>query len=178
MTPGFAKPQLRNRDEREKWQRLGRPGADSSPTTEVLQPNTPREFSGPAPADRAALARYLTQGHPPENGPGETIVAITDLVRDRVLGSAQRAALLRVLASVPGLTYTGQTSDRAGRKGEAFTLRNAHGGLLHDDTLVVDPASGRLLDAEELLLQRGKLDVRVPAVIQYELYLTSEFADR
>jgi hypothetical protein len=177
MTTGFSKPQLRTREEREKWERLDRPGENSTPTTEALQP-TPRAFNGPAPADRDALAHYLTQGHPPKNGPGETIVAITDLVRDRVLGPAQRAALLRVLATVPGLTYAGETTDRAGRKGEAFTLRNKHGGLLNDSTLVVDPASGRLLDSEVLLLERGMLDVQVPGIIEYELYLTSEFTDR
>ncbi|GAA2638814.1 hypothetical protein GCM10010399_85210 [Dactylosporangium fulvum] len=177
MTTGFSKPKLRTPEEHAKWERLDRPGENSTPTTEALQP-TPRVFNGPAPADRDALARYLTQGHPPENGPGETVVAIADLVCDRVLGPAQRAALLRVLATVPGLTYAGETTDRAGRKGAAFTLRNRHGGLLNDHTLVVDPASGRLLDSEVLLLEQGKLDVRVPGIVRYELYLTSEFTDR
>jgi hypothetical protein len=177
ITTGVSKPLLRTQEDRNRWDRLGRPGEHPDATTEPLQPNS-RISAGAAPADRDAMARYLAVGHPAENGPDETLVAITDLVRERVLGPAQRAALLRVLAGVPGLKYVGTTVDRAGRKGEAFTLRNSRGGLLNDHTLIVDPATGRLLDAEMLLLERGLLDVWVPGIIEYEVYTVSEFADR
>lgn len=177
-TTGYDKPRLRSNDEAAAWDRLGRPGEGGQPETEPLRAGEGRTFGDPpAPTEPAALASYLTQGHPVENGPGETMVAITDLVREQVLGPAQRAALLRVLATVPGLTYAGETTDRAGRTGQAFSLRNSHGGLAKVDTLIVDPASGRLLDSEQLLLEAGKLNVRVPAVISYEVYLISEFAD-
>jgi hypothetical protein len=71
---------------------------------------------------------------------------------------------------VPGLQYAGETTDRAGRKAEAFTLRSSHGGLRNDLTLVVDPATGRILDQVELLLEAGKLNIKVPAVIGYTSY--------
>ncbi|GAA1032330.1 hypothetical protein GCM10009557_30480 [Virgisporangium ochraceum] len=125
----------------------------------------------------AAMAVYLTENHPPGNGPAEILAAIADLVRDLVLGPARRAALLRVLAEVPGLIYRGGTTDRAGRRGEAFMPPNRHGGLASERTLIVDPVTGRLLDTEILLLEKGRLDVRTPCVYQYEIHTVSEFAD-
>ena len=157
----------------EAWKKLGRPGGEKTVTT--LPPAV--GWDRPAPAEPAAMATFLSIGHPVENGPAETIVAATDLVREQVLGPAQRAALLRVLATVPGLVYEGTTKDRAGRAGHAFSLRNAHGGLANVKTVIVDPATGRLLARETLLLEAGALTVRVPAVVDYEIYVTSEFAD-
>lgn len=36
--------------------------------------------------------------------------------------------------------------------------------------------TGRLLDTEILLLEKGGLDVRTPCMYQYEVYTVSEFA--
>jgi len=167
LTTVHTEPLLRTRADVEAWNREGRPGESERPesTTDVAF-----AYPGTAPSETAAMAAYLQQGHPPENGPAETLVAITDLLREQVLGPAQRAAVLRVLAGVPGLQYAGETVDRADRRAEAFTLRSSHGGLRNDLTLVVDPATGRILDEVELLLEAGKLNIKVPAVIGYTSY--------
>lgn len=167
LTSQHIKPLLRTQADRDAWNREGRPGESSAPERD----DAPMfGYPGTAPASTAAMAEYLKNGHPPENGPAEILVAITDLVREQVLGPAQRAAVLRVLATVPGLQYAGDTTDRNGRTGAALTLRNSHGGLRNDLTVVVDPATGRIHDVVQLLLEAGRLNVKVPMVTGYTAF--------
>lgn len=57
---------------------------------------------------------------------GRGVGDITDLVKERVLGAPERAAVLRVLATVPGLEYQGTTTNRAGRNGKTFSPDSNH----------------------------------------------------
>ena len=175
LTRRYQKPRLHTDRERADWDRMGRPGATGKTTTEHFGPGSGMWSTSP-PADPTSLAAYLAIGHPAQNGPAETFTAITDLVGEQALTPLQRAALLRVLATVPGLAYTGDTTDRAGRHGVAVSVPGTT-GLASQITLIIDPATGRVLDQEELLLEAGKLNVRVPAIITYEVYQTAEFAD-
>ncbi|GIF45153.1 CU044_5270 family protein [Actinoplanes xinjiangensis] len=122
------------------------------------------------------LDAWLHRAHPKENGPYETIVAVTDLARERLLTPATRAAALGIVAQLPGLTYDGTVTDRAGRAGAAFSVTTADSGLPTRYTLILDPATGTLLGYEKVLTtDAGKLDVRVPAVIGYETYLAADY---
>lgn len=124
------------------------------------------------PADDAALARELERGHPVENGPAERLVAIGDAYRQMPLPPAVRAAVLRYLATTPGLMLTGRVVDRAGREGLAVSVDSDHSGLPTRYTLIFDPADGRLLGSEDTLTTTaGKLGVRVPSVIAYTVFL-------
>ncbi|GAA4580844.1 hypothetical protein GCM10023194_10340 [Planotetraspora phitsanulokensis] len=189
--------------ERETWtapdgsaHSVRRAGAPEFPTTKALdhwkkqgwstKPGRPEVSDTPAgadsrmwkdrpPTDPEALKTWLEQGHPADNGPAETLVAITDLVGERVLSAPERAAVLRVLATVPGLQYEGTTTDRAGRTGKAFSLDSDHGGLPNRKTLIVDPADGRIVDDEETLTESaGRLGVPIPSVISYTVYLEAD----
>jgi hypothetical protein len=129
----------------------------------------------PTGTDQAAA--WLKMGHPAENGPAEVMVAITDLVRERVLAPDERAAVLRVLARVPGLMANGEVEDRAGRAGQAFSLNSRYTGLMTRYTLIVDPATGAFLGFEQMLTESaGKLNVKIPSVIGYESYLVADHA--
>ncbi|GAA2638610.1 hypothetical protein [Paractinoplanes durhamensis] len=131
-------------------------------------------WRGAAPAP-AGVKSWLAIGHPAANGPAETLVAVADLARERVLSPELRAAVLRTVAELPGLTYDGTVTDRAGRAGEAFSLISDYSGLPTKYTLIVNPADGTLLGYETMLTTTaGKLDVQVPAVIGYETYVTAE----
>jgi hypothetical protein len=122
------------------------------------------------------LDAWLHVGHPKENGPYETIVAVTDLARERLLTPAARAAALRIVAQLPGLTYDGTGTDRAGRAGAAFSMTTDRSGLPTRHTLILDPATGSLLGYEQMLTtDAGKLNVQAPAVIGYETYLTADY---
>jgi hypothetical protein len=125
----------------------------------------------------AAATAWLQIGHPAANGPAETLIAVTDLARERVLTPAERAATLRVVAALPALTYRGTVIDRAGRAGEAFAIDSNYSGLPTRYTLIVDPVDGRLLGFEQMLTTTaGLLRVAVPSVIGYDAYLVADHA--
>ncbi|RZS31236.1 hypothetical protein EV193_115115 [Herbihabitans rhizosphaerae] len=135
-----------------------------------------RVWNDRPPTDMNALRTWLQKDHPPEHGPAETIVAVTDLLRERVLTPAERAAVLRVVADLPGLHNDGDARDRAGRLGKAFSLESSYGGLPTRYTLVISSIDGQVLSYEQMLpTTAGKLNVRIPAVISYENYLQHEF---
>ena len=129
-------------------------------------------------ADLATLGRQLEQGHPTSNGPAERIAAIGDLAKSQPVTPTVRAALLRYLASTPGLMLLGEVSDRAGRDGVAVALDSDYSGLMSRYTVIVDRANGKILALEETLTtDAGKLNVRVPSVISYDLVLAADRTD-
>ncbi|GII29399.1 CU044_5270 family protein [Planotetraspora mira] len=165
---------------RDYWKKQGWSTKPGKPEVKDTQAGVEgRMWKDRPPTDPEALKTWLEQGHPVKNGPAETVVAITDLIGERVLSAPERAAVLRVLATVPGLRYEGTTTDRAGRTGKAFSLDSDHGGLPNRKTLIVDPATGRILDDEETLTETaGKLGVPIPSVISYTVYLAADTAPR
>jgi hypothetical protein len=135
----------------------------------------PRSLSG----DDATLAEQLRLGHPERNGPAERLVAVRDAYSEHPLPPVTRAAMLRYLAATPGLRVSGEVIDRAGRHGIGFSLDSAYSGLPTRYTLIVDPDDGRVLDSEEMLTTTaGKLNVPVPSVIGYTVYLVAGYTDR
>lgn len=159
----------------DRWSRLRGVPDGGTHRTDYAPGRFPAMWPAQPPADH--LDTWLAIGHPAANGPAETLVAVTDLARERVLTPATRAAVLRVVAGLPGLTYEGRVTDRAGRQGEGFSLVSDHSGLPTRYTLIVAPETGVLLGYESMLTTTaGKLDVRVPAVIGYETYATAEFS--
>jgi hypothetical protein len=131
----------------------------------------------PAPEDPEAFTTWLFS-RPGDVGFGNAMGAdqITgDLLRSQALIPAQRAALLRALAELPGLTYDGEVTDRAGRVGQAFSSESDSGGLPSRYTIIVDPDTGTILGQEQTLTETpGKLNVPIPSVISYTVYLSAE----
>ncbi|MGK5672170.1 hypothetical protein ACSNOB_04910 [Micromonospora sp. URMC 106] len=102
---------------------------------------------------------------------------VAELAGVRLLNPAQRAAALRLLADLPGITAAGTVTDRAGRPGEAFAILSDAHGLPAQYTVIVDVATGALLGYEQMLTTAaGKLNVTIPAVISYRSYLAAEYA--
>ncbi|RLK09496.1 hypothetical protein DER29_5997 [Micromonospora sp. M71_S20] len=129
---------------------------------------------GAIPADPGELAKLLA---PPElvNEPAYPRLlagGVVGLATSQYLNQQQRATALRILATVPGITYRGTTKDLAGRPGLLF--RVVAGGST--STLVIDSATGELLAAQEwldggrrpglfsyvLLLERGRAGTDTP----------------
>ena len=126
--------------------------------------------------DDAELAVQLGRGHPAENGPAERFVAVQDAYADMPLEPAVRAAILRYVASTPGLVVTGRVQDRAGRAGIAVSVTSHYSGLPTRYTLIFDENTGRLLGSEgTLTTTAGKLDVPIPSVIEYTVFLSAEY---
>ncbi|MFJ9446316.1 CU044_5270 family protein [Kitasatospora sp. NPDC101235] len=169
-------PEFPNEEARQYWKDHGWPTeAGKLEVNDEPAGSRARMWDDRPPTDPKVLKTWLEQGHPVENGPAETLAAITDLLRERVLSAPERAAVLRVLADVPGLAYQGTTTDRAGRTGKAFSLDGDHGGLPKRHTLIVDPVTGRIIGDEETLTKSaGKLGVPIPSVISYTVYLAAD----
>lgn len=129
-------------------------------------------------ADDATLANQLERAHPTQIGPVERLVAVRDAYLQMPLPPATRAAILRYLAKTPGIASVGSMEDRVGRIGVGFTLDSDASGLPTRYTVIIDPQTGELLDMEEMLTKTaGELNVPVPSVIDYTVWLDSSYSD-
>jgi hypothetical protein len=170
----YLPPVFRSDDERRAWQDAGSPGADPvTRRSDFAAHEFPALWAQRPPTTVAALRAWLRHDH---SGDDATADAVVDLLGERVLTPSERAALLRVVAGIPGLSFTGTTTDRAGRRGEAYSVVLMASGLPTTYTFVIDPATGIFLAHERVLTtDAGRLNVRLPAVIRYDTYLTAEF---
>ncbi|GAA1248984.1 hypothetical protein GCM10009665_44800 [Kitasatospora nipponensis] len=151
-----------------------RPATDRKPTVEQVAPTLGREPTPDTADGLRAWLRARTPGIDQAQGMSE---AAHDLLTERALTPPQRAALLRLIAGLPGLSLTGTVTDRAGRQGVAFSADSAASGLPTRYTFIVDPDTGRVLGQEATLTESaGQLNVPVPSVVTYDTYLTSDFA--
>ncbi|MEV4498771.1 CU044_5270 family protein [Micromonospora arborensis] len=139
-------PQYPDQESRDYWQRerVGRPAATGTPAPDVI-PLPPEELR-PLSADPSELREQLKV----EYGAGAASKWVSTLYERYVVPRATRAAVLRVLADVPGFRWRGQVTDRAGRNGIAVTFDDRE----HDQQslLVFDPKTGELLAYELLTL--------------------------
>jgi len=83
--------------------------------------------------------------------------AIGDLLRDMPTPPAVRAALYRVAADLPGVTWAGRVRDPAGRVGDAVALND--GSFRYE--LIFDPATAILL-AERVVVTRTDEENQAP----------------
>lgn len=178
VTARWHRPEFTSAADRRAWRDEGSPGADAAPRSEDYPAGQfPAMWPHRPPSDPALLNRWLQHNHNTDAWPAAAPTAISDLLRERVLAPDERAAVLRLIAGLPGVEFTGAATDRAGRHGHAFSIVSAHSGLPTRHTFIVDPATGRFLAYEQMLTTTaGNLNVAVPAVIGYETYLTAEHA--
>ncbi|MGI8682561.1 MAG: CU044_5270 family protein [Mycobacteriales bacterium] len=134
----------------------------------------PGQLGGPPPlppdpaAVRAELAKR-SHGY----GDFEWLVAIQDVWLAQVVPPRVQSAMLQALAGLHHLSVKGNVTDRAGRPGVAVTTTSAYTGLRENYTMIFNPHTGVLLDYEEVTLDAGDFHVRVPATIDYTVWLRS-----
>lgn len=164
-------PYFPTTEHEEAYEAAGGPAEEGTVLRDESLGSFTADFADPPPASAEQMATYLGQDAVAPEGTAALFVAVEDLHREWTLGSAQRAALLEVLAAAPGVTALGSTTDRVGRPGEAFAVESDHTGLPTRYVLVVDPATGALLASEQwLTTSAGALDVPVPSVIAYTVW--------
>jgi hypothetical protein len=109
---------------------------------------------------------------------------ILALYRRQVVPPRLQAALLRVLATTPGLVVFGRGHDRVGRAVVAVGFDSTAHGRPARYQLLLDPRSGALRGFEEAVTTlmvnprtgRDYLNVRIPALVESETYLASGHA--
>lgn len=104
--------------------------------------------------------------------------SLTDRLVQQRLQPDLLAAYYRMLADQPHLRLFGTVIDRAGREGVAIGFDSDVGGLPSRNLLIVDEDTGTPMGVEDVLTTNpGKLGVRVPAVIGYEVFLAGGRVD-
>ncbi|WP_199791216.1 CU044_5270 family protein [Streptomyces sp. Amel2xE9] len=164
-------PVFQSGRQREVWEKAGSVGKEPQRSSGSSGPVAVSAVEPPTTVE--GMRTWLANGQ--NMGAGLLFEVVPERFQDHVLSPAQRAALLRVLASTKGVVYAGTVKDRAGRSGEAFSLTDRFGGLPNKRTLVFDPATGDLRAYEEQLQDDpGRLNVRPYSVIEYTTFLTAE----
>jgi hypothetical protein len=127
--------------------------------------------------ERAADARLLAAGSRSGGwAPGWAFADLVALSRERPIPGDVQAVLLRVLASIPGVVNDGMTTDRAGRHGTAVSLDSGYSGEPITYTLIFNPSTGALLEADETLAASPhRLDALNGAVVAYTTFLSSGY---
>ncbi|MFI7077132.1 hypothetical protein ACIBO1_07555 [Micromonospora sp. NPDC049903] len=148
------------------------PRPDELPLFDHATPTTHRHPPGslhpylpePVPADPAQLAKLLAPAELAGEPAHPRLLAggVIGLATSQHLHHAQRATALRVFARIPGITYTGTTTDLVGRTGLAFHV-TADGSTT---VLIIDPTTGELLAAHERI--SGSI---TPGLFSYVLIL-------
>jgi hypothetical protein len=124
------------------------------------------------PTDPAALRAELAKSHP-NYGTFEWFTAVGDVWNAQVVSPRLQAGLLRMLADERQLTNVGAVRDRIGRTGVGVSTESSNSGLNTRYTLIFDPKTGMLLDFEQVLLEAGKLPVKVPATSSSTVWITT-----
>jgi hypothetical protein len=119
----------------------------------------------PVPALRSALNKQT---------PAAWVQAEAELWQRQAVSPALQSGILTILASQPGLTLRGETVDREGRPGIAISADDDR-GVRTRHILVIDRATGALLDSEEVVLENSELPVRAPATISYTVAVSSGY---
>jgi hypothetical protein len=108
--------------------------------------------------------------------PAAELAALASIADRQPIPPAAEAAMLRRLARLPDIVNSGTVVDRDGRSGEAVSITAAYGGPLVRYTLIFNPRTGGLLEADEVLAgDPGSLDVRDGSVIAYTTFLASGY---
>ncbi len=133
--------------------------------------------------DPTVLVRQLTTAGGTDDWV-ERAQKIRDLYRQQVIPPRLQGALLRVLATTPGLVTLGRGHDRVGREVVAVGLESAAHGRPARYAFLFDPRTGAFVGYEETMTtllvnpQTGRdyLNVRIPAVVDYQAYLAAGHA--
>jgi hypothetical protein len=123
------------------------------------------------PAELSAQLRALPEIHQdPRDATAQLFVKIHEILREPAATPALRAALYRVAATLPGLTAFGAVTDQLGRPGIAVGIDSDYAGGMGRYQLIFDEDTGKLLEYQELLLERASfVQADPPTQIGFEI---------
>ncbi|MCO5309678.1 MAG: CU044_5270 family protein [Austwickia sp.] len=132
-------------------------------TTNLAPVDIPAAWQVPTPAWLAALPRDTdalrarmyadAAGHGPSTD-AEVLVIAADVMRSGLVPADLRAAVFRVLRTVPGVTVTSEQATLDGRTGVGIGRSEDRNGLRQE--LVIDPATGQVLGERTLVVRESE----------------------
>jgi hypothetical protein len=125
----------------------------------------------------AADARLLAAGSRSGGwAPGWAFADLVTLAGSRPIPGPALAVFLRRLAAIPGVVNDGTTTDRAGRTGTAVSLDSGYSGEPITYTLIFNPRTGALLEADQTLAASPhRLDALKGSVVAFTTFLSSGY---
>ncbi|TDD75111.1 hypothetical protein E1293_28625 [Actinomadura darangshiensis] len=134
------------------------------------------------PADPQDLRRFLDRAlkQVPGVDPAEWLMSNAQKIGAAPVKPAVRAAMYRLLADSPGIRPLGPVTDPLGRHGDGVARRVHADDAVVDERLVIDPATGRLLAQESVLVQPGKASrgTKPGTVVAYTALVSHGWTDK
>lgn len=159
--------------ERELWLRPG--GLGRLEMTEDGGPVRREELSG-GPAFQTVDSLRAPQSA--NRNTAQWFQAVAEVWSSQVVTPEIQSALLSILATKPNITVEGETTDRVGRRGIAFSAAaDGTRSTTPNERLVIvlDPVTGMLLDHEVVATESGDLPIKTPCTTAYMVWLASGF---
>jgi hypothetical protein len=128
----------------------------NSPTALFAKLAAPEGFGSTSPGEPVAVAHAMT--------------ALINYLDYSPPAASFLQALYRMLSIIPGVSDLGRTTDRAGRTGVGVAVPTGTLGSRNSIRLIVDPQTGRLLDIEDIQIDKNSNGIHVPAVVGYSVY--------
>lgn len=160
-------PEYPDEASRRYYENLPPPTGDKTLPPEPAYEDLPAGLAGPSeplPINRGQLVKLLDVQY----GAGAVAKKLGTLYEEYAIPRRTRALILDILAGMPGWSWRGEVTDRAGRPGVAITGED-HG---QQQLLVFDPRSGVLLAHEVVFLEPKRW------VAAYQLLLVTDRTDR
>lgn len=121
-------------------------------------------YQNEPPTDPTLMGGYLARTLGVEKPTtAEYFNAITGLLSNRPVTSAQEATVLKFIATLPDIKVDGSTTDRLDRPG--VVLRTQDGDYAH--LLVLSPKTGKFLAAETVYIGSSRTDIPSQSVTSY-----------
>lgn len=175
-----GQPQFLSEEDRSMWDAAGRP-AIAGTEDQLIGPGGLRtEDLSLLPSDPDELRRLLIDELTGSSKPLEAAMfdRIRNLLAETHLQTGQRVALYQVAATIDGITYIGDVTDRAGRPGVAVALTYRHSEIERRNVMIFDPQSGALLGTESILLSASpEIRAPLPVTVGHETFYPAELVD-
>jgi hypothetical protein len=128
------------------------------------------------PTDTAGMRRYLFKHS--EQSPNPYYDAwhrVADLLREAYMPAAQRAALFRAAATIPGVTSVKESRDAAGRKGVGAALVIKEMGVREE--YIFDPKTYQFLGERSVVVDAARAKAPVGSMLTSTALLKVSVAD-
>ncbi|WP_433475848.1 CU044_5270 family protein [Spirillospora sp. CA-142024] len=134
------------------------------------------------PADPQSLRRFLDRAlkQVPGVDPAEWLMSNAQKLGAAPVKPEVRAAMYRLLADSPGIRSLGPVTDPLGRRGDGVARQVRTGDTVVDERLVIDPATGRLLAQESVMVKPGKASggIKPGTVFSYSALVSYGWTDK
>lgn len=124
---------------------------------------------GPIPTTPEALEQWMAKAFGDESSAGERLANLLAILASYPATAAQEAAVIKFLSRDSGIQLMGGVTDRLGRPGIVFSLRDRIPD--HEDLIIISSTTGAIIASETVYVGETRTDITAPAVISYQAWI-------